>query len=492
MRGCRAGAAAAAVLALTAHLPAASLPQEITRLLDAAPAGRTAFWGIEIVDLASGKTLYTRNADRLFVPASNAKLFTVAMALARLGPRLRFQTRVLADAPPDAEGLLRGSVRLAGGGDPNLSARAIPYRVGAAIGDPLAAIDELAGQVVARGVKRIEGGIVGDDTWYVWEPYPEGWAIEDTQYDYGAPVSALSLNDNTLSLTVRPAGRAGDLAEVSLQPPLEYYAVDNRVRTVDAGSPRKIQVDRAPGTRQVRIWGEIPLRDSGEEFSLAVEDPAAYAALALRRALEERGVVVAGGASARHLFPGGAAAPQAGVELAARESAPLLEDLRITAKASQNLHAELALRAVARSRRGEGSREAGLAEMKAFLTEIGIGPEAYNFSDGSGLARLDLVSPAAVIRLLHAMYTSPQRDDWIGLLPVGGEDGTLQSRLGSGPAAGRIHAKTGTLSHVSALSGYAERRDGSWVSFAILVNNHNGQAAEVRGIIDRICTLIVE
>lgn len=473
---------------------AASLSQAIPRIVDATPSGRNAFWGIQVMDLASGKILYSRNANRFFVPASNAKLFTLALALARLGPDYRFETRVLADAAPDADGRLSGALWLVGGGDPNLSARPIPYRPNAKNDDVLGPMNQLADQVVAHGVKRVAGGIVGDDTRYVWEPYPEGWAVDDTQYDYGAPVSALSFNDNAVTLTVRPGVRAGDLAQLTLEPAVEYYAVDNRVRTTAPGIPRQIHSDRVPGSRQVRLWGTIPLRDGGEALSLAVDDPAEYAARALRRALEDRGIAVEGGIQVRH-WSAGEPPPTSvlpRVELGRRESATLLEDLRVTAKVSQNLHAELALRAVARARRNEGSREAGLEEMQKFLSEIGIAPDSDHFADGSGLSRLDLITPASVVRLLAFMYDSPQRQDWIELMPVGGQDGTLQSRLGGVSAAGRIHAKTGTLTHVSALSGYAQRRNGSWVAFSILVNNDNGQAAEVRGVIDRICTLIIE
>lgn len=486
------GIAAALALACAGALGAASLDEQITRLVDTAPAARGAFWGIDIVDLSSGQTLYARNADRLFVPASNVKLFTLALALMRLGPDFKFETRVLADAPPDAAGVVRSGLRLIGGGDPNLSGRAIPYRNGAAAGNPLAAIEDLADQVVKHGVKRVEGGIVGDDTWYLWEPYPEGWAADDTEYDYGAPVSALSVNDNAFTLTVRPGAQVGDPGELSLSPPLEYYDIDNRVRTVALRGERKIHWDRRPGEPQLRLWGTIPLRDPGESQGLAIDDPAEYAARALRRALEDRGVLVEGRVRARHRVEDQQWTAPAGVELAWHGSAPLLEDLRITAKVSQNLHAELALRAVARQRRNAGSREAGLEEMKAFLGENGIGSDSYQFNDGSGLARLDLATPAAVIRLLRAMYASPVREEWIGLLPVGGQDGSLSTRFADLPALGRIHAKTGTLTHVSALSGYAQRRDGTWVAFSILVNNHNAPAADVRGIIDRICTLIVE
>ena len=200
------------------------------------------------MDLGSGKTLYELNPDRFFVPASNTKLFTTALALTRLGPDFTFQTRVVADSPPDAEGRIRGALRLVGGGDPNLSARAIPYRMGPVTGNPLAAIEDLADQVAARGVKRIDGGIVGDDTWYLWQPFAEGWAIDDPQYDYGAPVSALTVNDNAVTLAVRPGAREGDLAALAWNPPLEYYRVDNRIRTVAAGGERSIHFHRDPGS----------------------------------------------------------------------------------------------------------------------------------------------------------------------------------------------------------------------------------------------------
>lgn len=498
MRGRVCGAALAFAMAM--QVSAASLPESIDKLLAASAAARAAFWGIQIVDLGSGKTLYEMNPDRFFVPASNTKLFTTALALTRLGPDFTFQTRVIADGPPDAEGRIRGDLRLVGGGDPNLSARAIPYRMGPMTGNPLAAIEDLADQVAARGVNRVQGGIIGDDTWYLWQPFAEGWSIDDPQYDYGAPVSALTVNDNAVTLTVRPGAREGDQAALAWNPPLEYYRVDNRIRTVAAGGERSIHFHRDPGGFEVRLWGQIPLRDRGEDLVLAIEDPAVYAAEALRQALEARGVSVGGGATARHAFPNetpdlaqaAAPAPVAGVELARRVSAPLIEDLRITAKVSQNLHAELALRAVGRARRNLGSLEAGVAEIQAFLAEAGIDPDAYNLADGSGLARLNLVTPASVVKLLRFMYASPARDNWISILPVGGQDGTLSARFPETAAAGRVHAKTGSLAHVSALSGYVERPDGGWVAFSILVNNYNGRATEVRGVMDRICTLIME
>jgi D-alanyl-D-alanine carboxypeptidase/D-alanyl-D-alanine-endopeptidase (penicillin-binding protein 4) len=481
-------------------LSAASLPASIDRLLATTPAARTAYWGIRIVDLRTGKTLYELNPDHFFIPASNTKLFTTAMALSRLAPEFTFQTRVLADQPPDSDGKIHGPLRLVGGGDPNLSARPIPYRSGPFTGNPLIAIEDLADQVAAHGVKRVEGGIVGDDTWYLWQPYATGWSIDDPVSDDGPPVSALTIHDNAFTLEIRPGARVGDLAALTLNPPLEFYQLDNRIRTVPAGGERRIHFSRVPGSREARLWGSIPLRDRGMDMVLAIEDPALYAAIALSRALEERGIVVEGAAAAQHQFPNEVAdlnrAPEAtgptGTELARRVSPPLLEDLRITNKVSQNLHAELTLRAVARARRNIGSFEAGLDELKAFLAEAGIDAGAYNIHDGSGLARLNLVTPAAVVKLLRHMYASPARDNWISLLPVGGQDGTLNTRFGDPPAFGRIHAKTGSLSHVSALSGYVQRVNGNWVAFSILVNNYNSPTADVRAVMDQICNLLLE
>jgi D-alanyl-D-alanine carboxypeptidase/D-alanyl-D-alanine-endopeptidase (penicillin-binding protein 4) len=434
------------------------------------------------------------------VPASNTTLVTTATALMRLGPDFTFQTRVLADAGPDGVGRIAGPLLLVGGGDPNLSARAIPYQKGPITGDPLAAIDDLAGQVAARGVKRIDGDILGDDTWYVWQPYAVGWGIDDPRSEDGAPVSALTINDNAISLTVLPGAREGDPAELSLNPPIEYYRIDNRILTVPAGGNRRIRVDRIPGSMELRLWGTVPIRDRPPAMLLGMEDPAQYAALALKRALEERGIAVAGRAVARHLLPeevedltqGPPLPANSGIELARRVSAPFLEDLRITDKVSQNLHAELALRAVGRARRNVGSFEAGLEEVKSFLIEAGIALESYTFHDGSGLARLNLVTPAAVVQLLRYMYASPVRDAWISLLPVAGVDGTLENRFRETPAAGRIHAKTGSLSHVSALSGYAQRPSGEWIAFSIVTNNYNSRTPEVRAVMDRICNLILE
>ena len=194
-------------------------------------------------------------------------------------------------------------LRLVGGGDPNLSARAIPYRMGPLTGNPLAAIEDLADQVVARGVKRVDGDIVGDDTWYVWQPYAVGWSVDDPQSDDGPPISALTLADNVLTLSVHPGANVGDVAALSLLPAIEFYRIENRVRTVAAGGERRIRFQRIPGSRDAQLWGTIPLRDRGLDLLIGVEDPAQFAAQALRTALERRGVTVSGAAIARAPVP---------------------------------------------------------------------------------------------------------------------------------------------------------------------------------------------
>lgn len=474
--------------------PAQSLRERVESALESSPAAKRAFWGMQVVDLTSGETMFQLNANRFFVPASNAKLFTTALALTRLGPDYRFETTIRASAPPDASGRIAGDLILVGGGDPTLSARAVPYQKGPATGDPLQAIEALAGQVYAAGVRRIDGDIIGDDSKYVWEPYPEGWAQDDAVWDFGAPVSALAVNDNMLSLTLRASGAGGHAPGLFLSPALEYYFIDNRVRT-GPGLDNKRYVERLSGSRQLRLWGTMSSDPaSSVTLRVAIDDPALYAAYALADALSRRGVQIGGRPRARHWYANQEGVPPApgGVELARRSSPPLVEILRIIDKVSQNLHAEMVLREVARSRKGIGSREAGLEEARAFLAELGLEDADCHFVDGSGLSPSDLVAPAAVVKLLRYMHGSPVRDAWISLLPVGGEDGTLSARFNGKPEAHRIHAKTGTLDHAAALSGYAESRSHGLLAFSILTNNFNAPGAEIRAVIDKIALMLTE
>jgi D-alanyl-D-alanine carboxypeptidase/D-alanyl-D-alanine-endopeptidase (penicillin-binding protein 4) len=481
-------------------LYAQTVSEKVASVLDTFTAGRHGFWGVSVVDLTSGETLYELQPDRSFVPASTAKLFSSALALERLGAEHRFLTTVTASQAPDASGRVEGDLALVGGGDPTLSARALPYNQGASAGNPLRAVEDLADQVVARGVRRIEGNVVGDDTVYPWEPYAGGRAQEDALWEYGAPVSALSINENRLTLTLSPGRRIGDPAQLRLSPPLEYFVIENRVRTV-SGSEARIDVERMPGSRQLRVWGVVPLKSAPVSRLLALDDPAEFAASALYDALARRGVLIAGRPVARHRFVnevpdlklGSAPAASGGrVELARRSSPPLFEILEVAMKESLNLYAELVLREVARVRRNVGSRQAGIEELLAFAQEAGIPAGQCNLVDGSGLSMLDLVTPEAATRLLAYMDKSPNRETWLSLLPVAGQEGTMRQRLRSTPAEGNIRAKTGSMSHVSALAGYARTTGGRTLAFAIFVNNYTSPASEIRAVIDRMCMLLVQ
>lgn len=486
--------------------PAQRLPlaQRVERALAASPSAQRAFWGVLAVDAATGQPLYTRNAQQFFVPASNTKLFSTALALEKLGPEHRFVTRILADAPLSANGTLTGDLRLVGGGDPTISSRPFPYlppmpgEDSTTLRDPLQGIAELANQLVAKGLRRVEGNIVGDDTAYVWEPYPDGWAVGDALEEYGAPVSALVINDNAVWLHVEPGSQTGERASLSWRPSLDYYTVQHDVRTVESGSPRRIHMERAPNSRELHVWGSLPQGDSYRR-SLAIDNPALYAAEALRQALLQRGVAVTGGVAHQHRASDSVADPKqptgplpGGVELAQRQSPPLWQVLQTVNKVSQNLQAELVLRETARVQHGIGTREAGLAALEELLRKAGIEPGEYRFEDGSGLSRLNLVTPDTIVRLLLYMQKSPHQEVWRSLLPIGGVDGSLASRFKGKAQAQRIQAKTGSLSHVAALSGYATRPNGQTVVFSILVNNFNTSSAEIRAAMDRVALAFAE
>jgi serine-type D-Ala-D-Ala carboxypeptidase/endopeptidase (penicillin-binding protein 4) len=479
------------------------LPIAISTMIEAVPAARSAHWGIHVVDLETGQTVYEQNAQKFFVPASNTKLFSTALALMRLGPDHKFITKVKAGGPV-ANGVLRGDLRLIGAGDPNLSGRVFPYSNDAKNAGPTGIVGQMADQVAAKGITRITGDILGDDTVYPFEPFPPGWGLGDPVYEYGAPVSALTIGDNTLSLTVRPGVAAGELPSITLDPPVEYFEIENDMRTVETGMAFP-SVDRDIGSRIVRLSGTILKSSSERTYRLAIDDPALYAAVLLKDALERRGIRVEGTARAVHRTPSRRSgvstdAPwsePAGTELARIESRTLAEALKVVNKESQNLHAELMLRAGARAKTGDGDRRRAVEELQKFLTEIGVPEKTYDFYDGSGLSRLTLVQPVAVTGLLKYLWTTPHRDLVLDILPQGGVDGTLASRFGGSngngkdPKAASIRAKTGSLTHVAALGGYSVEGSRK-LAFSIVVNNYEGPSTTVRQVIDKIALLLAE
>jgi D-alanyl-D-alanine carboxypeptidase/D-alanyl-D-alanine-endopeptidase (penicillin-binding protein 4) len=351
-----------------------------------------AYWGLIVKDADSGEVLYSLNAGRYFMPASNAKLFTTAMALATLGPDFRIRTTIESTAEPDFSGHLQGDLVLVGRGDGNLSNRVVPFVERAErSGPPEKALANLVDQVVAAGVREISGDVIADDSYFVSERYPPGWGIDDAVWSYGAAVSALAINDNFISVIVRPGAMVGAPLVYSAALWSGLYEIRNDTLTTAAGTEPKLRLERDPDSQLFRLTGTLPLDAPARELQLAVTQPAENAAVILKELLEARGVRVEGRALARH----GDRTPQPQKDppmhvLAEHKSPALLEDVRLTNKLSMNLHAELLLRVAAREKAGATTMEDALAFATDFRQAIGISQDDAQLTDGSGLSRGDL------------------------------------------------------------------------------------------------------
>jgi D-alanyl-D-alanine carboxypeptidase/D-alanyl-D-alanine-endopeptidase (penicillin-binding protein 4) len=471
------------------------------------------FWGIAVIDLSDGHVLYQQNADKLFIPASNTKLFTTAAALALIGPDYKFHTTVETSGTLDRYGRLTGDLTLVGHGDPNLSGRELPYELHTQrADDAIQALESLADTLVQKGVKYVDGDVVADDSYFAFERYGEGWSQDDLVWADGAPVSALTVNDNVVFVNILPADRAGDRAFVNVTPFAGYYQIDNRIITTPVGTGRKIFINRDPGSTTLTLWGNMPLNDAGANEALAIEDPAQFAGRLFRSLLEKRGIAVYGKDRTHHTELASlstlsvtAVAPSRGggeqallplpsnqsTVLATYESKSLLEDVRVINKVSQNLHAEILLRLLGREKGTAGTIEGGLEVLRGFLTQAGITTDQYVFYDGSGLSRQNLVTPRAVVQLLRYASLQPWGKAYQETLPVAGLDGSMADRLKDSPFRGNVFGKTGSLSGVKTLSGYATSVEGKQVAFAVLSNNFNLPEKRMRDALDAVVEAIV-
>jgi serine-type D-Ala-D-Ala carboxypeptidase/endopeptidase (penicillin-binding protein 4) len=500
-------------LFLAAQLQAAS-HDPVAKRIDAilsAPDLERGFWGIEVVALDNGKVLYSQNADKLFTPASNTKLFATAAALALIGPDYSSRTTVETSGTLDKYGRLTGDLVLVGRGDPNLSGRELPYNLRTARNDhPILVLEQLADTLVQKGVKFVDGDVIADDSYFAFERYGEGWSQDDLVLADGAPVSALTINDNVVFANILPADRAGERAFVSITPFADYYRIDNRIITTPAGTGRKIFIAREPGTTLLTLWGNVPLDDAGANEALAIEDPAEFAAALFHQLLEKRGIVVYGKQRTRHTelaslstltvtasapARGGDESPRAlpnqPLVLASYQSKPLIEDVRVINKVSQNLHAEILLRLLGREKGTAGTVEGGLEVLHGFLNQAGVPREQYAFYDGSGLSRQNLVTPLAVTQLLRYAAGQSWGASFRETLPVAGIDGSLAERFSNLDPRAHVYAKTGSLGGVKALSGYATTVRGQQVAFSILTNNFNLPSKRVTDAIDSVVEAIV-
>ncbi len=430
--------------------------------------------GVKIVSLNTGKVVFEENGEKYFMPASNMKNFTVATALEKLTPDYRFVTSVFATSMPDADGTIKGDLRIYGRGDVSIS-------TSFSEGNYYKGLDDLAAKISAAGVKRIEGSIVADDSYFKGSAIPGSWEWDDLQWYYGAEVSALPLNDNAVDLTVRP-GPVGYSCSVTLSPYNPVYRVKNLCITTAAGTPRTLKIVKVLGQNQLEITGTLPQGNAGFSGPVSVSRPAELFAALLKQRLELKGITVTG-----QYRTGTAAASVpsiASVEIAKMESPPLSLIAAKTMKPSQNMYTETLLWTLGEDARQristptispgtpqQDSSEIGIAEVKSFLTSIGIAPDGIVQYDGSGLSRHNLITPAAVVQLyVYMSKQSKYSQAWRDSLTIGGVDGTLANRFKGTAAAGNMRGKTGTIDQVSALSGYVTTAGGEQLVLSIVIN----------------------
>lgn len=440
--------------------PVEQLRSELDKLFGAAAFERM-LWGIEIQSLATGEVLYRLNPTKLVMPASNMKIVTLAAAAERLGWDYAFETKLLADGPIEG-GVLKGDLVIVGSGDPTINGRS---------GSPTALFEDWAAQLCEAGVSVIEGRIVADDRGFDEESLGAGWSWDYLVYGYAAPVSALQYNENVAEIVVRPGTAVGLQAAVSVRPEGSGLTVENHVTTSAPGGRPTIELRRMAGSDRLDAGGAIPLGAAETARTVAVDNPARFFAQAFRSVLVKSGIRVLGdGVAVRNLET----VPDlsASTTLLSRRSAPLSEIAKVLMKVSQNLYAETLLKTLG-LQAGAGTVEAGQKVVQEVLEAWGVEPRSYVLVDGSGLSRYNYVTAEMLVRILRHIYMDPRhRGPFIDALPTGGvEGGTLARRFQGTRAAGNVHAKTGSIANMRALSGFVQTADGEPLAFSIIANN---------------------
>lgn len=441
--------------------------------------------GVKIVSLSTGKSVFEVDTDKYFMPASNMKNFTVAAALEKLGPDFKFVTSVYANAKPDANGTITGDLRLYGRGDVSISTL-FATRPST---DPeiyYERLDRLADAIVAAGIKRIDGSLVADESYFTGNPVPLTWEWDDLQWDDGAEISAFPINNNSMDLNVKGT-RSGQPCAVSILPPTALYQVTNICTT--GGAQRGIVVKKSLERNSVTVSGTMPAGQSWTGY-ITVTHPAELFISLLKERLVKKGVAVTGGT--RTILKLAQPDAQHAVEVVRFESAPFREVAAKTMKPSQNMFTETILWTLGeqierRSSSWPDSSTLGLNVVRSFMDQAGIPADSVIQYDGSGLSRHNLVTPNAVVTLYTYMANQSRNAQvWRDSLTIGGVDGTLRNRFRGTVAAGNIRGKTGTLDQVSALSGYVTTAGGEQLVVSILVNNVAGETRTRTSLIDDI------
>ncbi len=413
------------------------------------PSLRRGQVGVKVVNAATGATVYERNAENYFMPASNMKSFTVATALEKLSPDFRFKTSAYSIARPDDNGVLEGDLIVYGRGDPTFSEAF--YQ-----GEPYKRFDDLADAIIKAGVKSINGSIIPDESYFNTNAIPFGWEWDDLQWYYGAEVSALTSFDNTLELKVTPT-TAGSPCLVELIPGNKLVKIVNRITTSTRNQARDLKVTKLLGQNVIEVSGTMPEGDKGYSGQVSVTKPAVLFAEILAQRLRLKGIPIRGGsmASTYEELKGTKFPVDTSVEIAQIESLPLTVIAAKTMKPSQNLYTELILRALGEAVGNAQDRETtsdkkGTDAVQSLLIRAGVEPKSVIQYDGSGLSRHNLITPDASVKLYQYMDRSSYGPVWRNSLTIGGVDGTLRNRFKGTPAENNIRGKTGTLDQVSA------------------------------------------
>ena len=436
--------------------------------------------GVKVVSLDSGKTIFEHHANKLLKPASNAKLYTGALALDRLGPEYRIKTSLYATAKPAADGTLEGDMIVFGRGDPSFAARFHE-------GDYTKPLEPLVEALAAAGVKRINGDLVGDESFFLGPPLGESWTWDDLQEYYGAEVSALTIQDNVIDLVFKPAAEAGQPCQITTKPATDYLTFINRTTTVTNGGRRSLSLYRPLGENTVFVHGSLPLGGGNQAEAVAVHQPARWFVILFKDALAKRGITVIGQVRAVNWLEREASPLDYTklFEIAAVESRPLSDILKKMMKPSQNLYAQLLLLQVGATQNPKlefrTTEEAGLAELDKFLGESGLPRGEVFLQEGSGLSRTALLTPNATVTLLQHMTKHRHAEVFRDTLPIAGVDGTLRSRLKGTPAEKNARAKSGSLGFVNTLSGYVTTAARERLVFSIMLNNYHAADAAHSG-----------
>lgn len=465
------------IASLVPQDPAAALAE-----LRADPALDGARVGVFVRDLAGDRVVVEHDSDYGFMTASNMKLVSIAVALATLGAEFRFRTSLVATGPVRG-GVLSGDLVLVGAGDPTFGGRQEGD-------DPRAVLQRLVATAVREhGLRRVTGDVLGDDDFQPDEVMGDGWSWNYEGDDYAAQVSGLCFAENCARVTLTPSA-PGSAPRVALSPPSSYLETVVDALCVEGEVRARPWARRERARNRIRIGGRMASDAKPWSEKLSVENPTAFAATVLLETLRAQGVEVAGIAADRDERPERAERYGDETILAVHGSAPLREVLVTLGKVSQNLYAEQVLRAAAP---GDHGMSAAAAHAKVVLQRFGVDPRGMRIADGSGLSRLDLVRPRQLGELLTGIWRSDLRTDFVRALPVAGVDGTLASRFRGTPAEGRVVAKTGNISGVTALSGYVPRADDVEhpLVFVVLLNDFTSSTDDAKAALDRFVVALV-